>query len=147
MNTSKGSSLGEFNYWDRLSSLKLFSLQRRRERYMIIHVWKIIHNHAPNDLGMEFPPFNKQAPNSARTLYDSSFAIRAGMLWNRLPQNENLCDQLDSFKILLGRFLLHFPDQPPSSSILVTDYTTRNNNSIIDWTSQSGGLQLAQRPS
>ena len=34
------------DYWERLSALKLLSLQRRRERYMIIHVWKILNQHS-----------------------------------------------------------------------------------------------------
>ena len=31
------------NYWQRLKALDLMSLQRRRERYIIIHLWKILH--------------------------------------------------------------------------------------------------------
>ena len=38
-------------YWDRLSHLKLYSLQRRRECYAIIYVWKIIEGHVPNISG------------------------------------------------------------------------------------------------
>ena len=36
------------DYWDRLEFFKLYSLQRRRERYMIIYTWKVIHNLYPN---------------------------------------------------------------------------------------------------
>ena len=39
--TRRFAGLQNLNYWQRLSKLKLLSLQRRRERYMIIHVWKI----------------------------------------------------------------------------------------------------------
>ena len=35
-------------YSERLASLKLYSLQRRRERYCIIYVWKIIEGLVPN---------------------------------------------------------------------------------------------------
>ena len=35
-------------YSERLVSLKLYSLQRRRERYCIIHVWTIIEGLVPN---------------------------------------------------------------------------------------------------
>ena len=41
-------------YWDRLKTLGLMSLQRRRERYIIIHVWKTLHELAPNDIGIIF---------------------------------------------------------------------------------------------
>ena len=36
------------NYWERLHVLKLYSLQRRRERYIIIHIWKITLHMVPN---------------------------------------------------------------------------------------------------
>ena len=35
------------SYSDRLSLLRLYSLQRRRERYCIIYVWKIIEELVP----------------------------------------------------------------------------------------------------
>ena len=37
-----------FSYQERLSNLKMYSLQRRRERYIIIYVWKILENLVPN---------------------------------------------------------------------------------------------------
>ena len=36
------------NYSDRLSELKLYSLERRRERYSILYTWKVLHNLYPN---------------------------------------------------------------------------------------------------
>ena len=41
MFTHKITEVQHFNYWERLHELKLYSLQRRRERYIIIYVWKI----------------------------------------------------------------------------------------------------------
>ena len=141
------------SYWERLESLNLQSLQRRRERYIIIHTWKILNEHSPNDIGMQFtnnirlgkrvkiPALNKNAPMSAMTLYDSSFAVHAGKLWNILPESVTSVQQLDNFKVLLGRFLKTIHDRPP-----VKGYTTQNRNSIIDWWNQSGGLQNVWRP-
>ena len=40
--TRKISSCKDIGYWERLKKLDLLSLQRRRERYMIIHVWKML---------------------------------------------------------------------------------------------------------
>ena len=40
--TSKINGLQHLNYWERLKELNLYSLQRRRERYIIIYVWKIL---------------------------------------------------------------------------------------------------------
>ena len=36
------------DYWDRLRVFKLYSMQRRRERYSIFYVWKVIHDQYPN---------------------------------------------------------------------------------------------------
>lgn len=36
------------NYWDGFKHLELHSLQRRREQYQIIYVWKIIEDYVPN---------------------------------------------------------------------------------------------------
>ena len=41
-------------YWDRLKRLSLMLLQRRRKRYIIIHVWKTLCELAPNDIGILF---------------------------------------------------------------------------------------------
>ena len=42
--------LGHMDYWQRLKHLRLYSLERRRERYMIIYAWKIIENLVPGQL-------------------------------------------------------------------------------------------------
>ena len=36
------------DYWDRLEHFMLYSLQRRRERYMIMYTWKVVHEIYPN---------------------------------------------------------------------------------------------------
>ena len=116
--TRRISGLQNINYWERLFKLKLLSLQRRRERYMIIHVWKILNNLAPNDINMGFnenkrlgtkvkiPAFSKTAPSSVVRLYDESFAVHSGKLWNILPKEVTAAKILDRFKVLLGKF--HF---------------------------------------
>ena len=38
----------DLDYWQRLQCLNLYSLQRRRERYRIIYVWKVIEGLVPN---------------------------------------------------------------------------------------------------
>ena len=42
------------DYWGRLKALRISSLQRRRERFIIVHVWKILREITPNDLDFEF---------------------------------------------------------------------------------------------
>ena len=46
--TSKINGLQHLNYWERLKELNLYSLQRRRECYIIIYVWKILEQRVPN---------------------------------------------------------------------------------------------------
>ena len=38
----------DLSYNERLKALKLYSLQRRRERYCIIYVWKVLEGLVPN---------------------------------------------------------------------------------------------------
>ena len=40
------------NYWERLKVLNIMSLQRRRERYLILHMWKLLNNKTSNDLNI-----------------------------------------------------------------------------------------------
>ena len=58
--TSRISGVGHLNYWERLKALNLMSLQRRRERYIIIHMWKLFHGKCPNDLQITFSGPSRQ---------------------------------------------------------------------------------------
>ena len=119
--TRKTNSCKELIYWDRLKKLKVLSLQRRRELYCIIHVWKIL---APTDLEFQFsthhrlgirasiPPINKKAQLSIRTDYDKTFRVQAAQLFNVLPTDLRSLSTLESFKAGLGRFLEKYPDTP-----------------------------------
>ena len=40
--TSKLEGMEDKNYHERLKELKMYSLERRRERYLIIHAWEMI---------------------------------------------------------------------------------------------------------
>ena len=129
------------SYWDRLKKLKLMSLQRRRERYILLMMWKILHEKVPNDTHITFRPISRlgvQAivPNlprncSARNraLYDSSFAVVGPSLWNHLPSRLNSITSEDSFKNKLTEYLLQLDDEPP-----VQGYTRAHNNTLGDVT-------------
>ena len=135
------------SYWDRLKHLKLQSLQRRRERYIIIHTWKILNNLTNNDVGITFqdtgsltrmgivanvPPLPRSIPSRAVTLYENSFAVRAPKLWNCLPKPVKAAKTLDAFKSTLGSFTDQIPDLPPTNGCIGV-----NNNSILDWARQN----------
>ena len=46
--TAKIDSVSNLNYWERLKALNLYSLERRRERYLIIYTFKIVESLTPN---------------------------------------------------------------------------------------------------
>ena len=46
--TKHTKGFSSFSYQERLSNLKIYSIQRRRERYIVIYVWKILENLVPN---------------------------------------------------------------------------------------------------
>lgn len=135
--TSRITSISQLHYYDRLQSLKLMSLQRRRERYTILMVFKILHNISPNDIDMIFthsdrrgiqvkvPKICKDAKLRYRSQYDSSFAVKGPMLWNRIPAHITTKPTLDSFKSSLTTWLYSLPDRPPIQG-------TSSRNSILD---------------
>ena len=82
------------SYPERLTVLELYSLQRRRERYIIIYVWKILEGLVPN----LFPPIcTKELDRRVRTcimshnvgrlgtLEYNSFTWHAIHMFNKLP--------------------------------------------------------------
>ena len=116
------------------------SLQRRRERYVILHMWKILNKLTSNDLNIIFfdsprhgtlariPPLVVNSSQKAQTLYDYSFAVSGPKLWNVVPKSVKEHDSLITFKSSLDAFLKDIPDRPP-----VAGYVVQNNNSLIDW--------------
>ena len=137
--TAKIKEVAHLHYWDRLKDLKLYSLQRRRERYCIIHTWKISHFLAPNDISIKFHYNDRYGPTAVipkltskrqhiNTLRDHSFSTIGPRLFNILPKDLKLMDSLPKFKILLDNFLKSFPDTPPTPG-----YVAANGNSLVDW--------------
>ena len=123
--TSKIISIAHLHYYERLKSLNLMSLQRRRERYSIIMIYKILNGLAPNDIAIEFmetsrrgiqakiPKIIKNTATKYQSQYDSSFAVRGPQLWNRIPANITYKPSLESFKSALTAWLCKLPDCPP----------------------------------
>ena len=123
--TSKIVSVAHLDYHDRLKELKMMSLQRRRERYSIITIFKMLNNIAPNDLGITFytsdrrgirvkiPSITRDAKMKYITQYDDSFKIRAAKLWNSIPADLTTRTSMETFKPGLTRYLQNIPDRPP----------------------------------
>ena len=162
--TSKTSEVRHLSYWDRLKALDLMSLQRRRERYSIIHIYKILNNLAPNDLLLQFyetsrrgtcckvPPLIKNCKSKFQKMYDDSFTVTGAKLWNLIPKKIKLKSSLDSFKGALTKFIMQIPDHPPVPGIasqnsllhlLATNTTAWNSGDE----STVGGLEERRRMS
>ena len=136
--TSKISGMTELNYWDRLRQLSLMSLQRRRERYIILHMWNVLHSTTSNDLNIEFvhrPRFGNQAKvpvmnrsSSAFHLsaYEHSFVVMGPKMWNCIPYVLNTIQEFSSSKRKLTVFLLSVPDTLPARGC-----TPANSNSLL----------------
>ena len=110
------------HYWDCLVHLSLMSLQRRREKFIILHMWKILHGNTSNDLNVQFvarprfgnlaviPPPRKNSSAANQSLFDSSFAVQGPKLWNAMPYHLNVIQELEQFKDQLTKFMLSLPD-------------------------------------
>ena len=138
--TSRISGCKDLSYWERLIKLKVSSLQRRRERYVIITMFKILNRLMPNDLKITFscnerrgiraqvPSLTKGATAKAQRMFDESFAVLGPRLWNCIPAETTRITKLSSFKTSLGRFLDQLPDRPPTLG-----YPSNNDNSILSY--------------
>ena len=127
--TSKITGLDNYTYWERLQKLNLLSLQRRRERFIIIMMWKILNNVCPNSLNIQktisdrrglkavVPPLTKSASAHSQSVYDSSFGVMGPRLWNCLPAKLTNITSKTTFKTHLSRYLVRFPDHPPVDGI------------------------------
>ena len=145
------------DYWDRLELFKLYSLQRRRERYTIIYTWKVIHNLYPNP-GLHFNHTthdHKQHPNQGlqinihqrnditvhhnaptnipKWLKNKSILDWSCRLYNslplelRLPLDHSTKPSVATFKTKLDNWLITIPDQPT----ITTRMRPAQTNSII----------------
>ena len=138
--TARISGMRDLHYWDRLVHLSLMSLQRRRERFIILHMWKILNGKTSNDLNIQFVsrprlgnhaviPSKRRVSSAAnQTLYDNSFAVQGPKLWNAIPYHLNVIQDLQHFKNQLTKFMLSLPDKPP-----IRGYTPPNTNSLLCW--------------
>ena len=144
------------DYWDRLQKFKLYSMQRRRERYSIFYVWKVIHDLYPNtglhlnstttdhlaypNKGKQVDAhqrrgFNPQHPtNPPQWLERCSVLSKCCALYNCLPMKLRQPIPADkepcfaTFKKEVDEWLSTIPDQPTCAGRPKIATT----NSIID---------------
>ena len=123
--TNKISTVKHLDYWERLKTLELFSLERRRERYSIIYIYKIITGCITNNLNIRTTNHLRlgrlchveqtypRATTRIKTLKENAFASRGPLLFNTLPRHlRDSNTSPDQFKSKLDKFLWTIPDQP-----------------------------------
>ena len=121
-------------YPERLKRLKIFSLERRRERYTILYMYKILIGYAPA-VGLEHYPHRSQwvfrpkiipttskTPNWIKKARNSSLFVKGPLLYNCLPphlRGKTIIDtptksHVENFKQRLDQYLEKIPDIPGS---------------------------------
>ena len=140
--TSRIQGMNTMDYWQRLKHHEMYSMERRRERYMIIYVWKIVNGLVPN---LEHEDcirttYNIRRGNlcaiprlvrtlaSIQNLKESSLAVQGPRLYNCLPRHlREHTGTLATFKAGLDKYLGTVPDRP----LLPHYYQTTQGNSLL----------------
>ena len=135
------------DYWTQLKELHLYSLERRRERYIILYTWRILEHQVPDltsgkiysineggRLGRKCssPPITNNASSEIKKIRYACLSVKGPRLFNILPAElRNLKDcSIETFKRALDRFLTSVPDEP-----LIPGYTAMrraDSNSLLD---------------
>ena len=123
--TSKIEEVKHLNYWDRLKELKLYSLQRRRERCTIIYIWKILEHMVPN---FDINPVTSycrgrqgrmchipkiKGEGRIKTLREEFIAVKGARLFNILPMEIRRLQNvsLERFKAAFDSYLSEIADK------------------------------------
>ena len=138
----RDSTLEGLDYWQKLDKLRLYSQERRRERYQIILIWKISQG-LVSGYNLEFTncssrtgrkvvvkAVNNKAPAAVRNARAATLAVRGARLFNLMPlslRNNNYGD-LAMFKNHLDIYLDSIPDQPTVPGLARSAKT----NSLLD---------------
>ena len=126
--TRRISGMENLDYETRLSRLKLYSLERRRDRFRVIYVWRIINGLSPNldnehfkirtcqstrrGLSCIIPSLTRSA-GRLQTTIEESFAVVGPKVFNSIDKNLRCyAGNLETFKARLDRFLCEIPDRP-----------------------------------
>ena len=149
--TSKIEGMEKLNYHQRLKKLRMYSMERRRERYLIINAWQQIEKEKENILKLETG--NNGGPEEGimgrrrciksraiptalsggdRTMVHNSTARQMERLFNALPYKLQTVSgvKTETFKRRLDEWLSTIPDTPR-----IDDYGASvgvSTNSLVD---------------
>ena len=141
--------LKQMDYWDKLQHLRLYSQERRRERYQVIFIWKIsqglvsgykipfTHNDRTGRWAVPAEVPHHNVPGNVKLAKLNSLRVRGCQLFNLLPAVLRSADHGDTlmFKNNLDHFLSSVPDQPTISGLQRAAQT----NSLIHQVPMMGG--------
>jgi hypothetical protein len=142
-------------YEERLKDLKIYSLERRRERMQILYLYKImLHavpnpgfkwNYCPRQKCLRFTPKISHKQGWAHTLRNSSFAAIGPQLFNSLPPELRAIPNPDNtneksikeFKKAVDEYLRGIPDIPGTKNSILyhkdIDYGAVNGPAKSRW--------------
>ena len=132
------------NYWKTLKQLKLYSLERRRERYRIIYIWKILEQLVPNVNSKIQEVYHERTGRKCKLTLPhrgvtavfnaqcSSICYHGVKLFNVLPKNlRNMSGvSVQQFKSELDKYLATVPDEPQIPGY--TQLRRSQTNSLVD---------------
>ena len=112
--TAQIAGLGDLDYWERLTALRMYSQERRRERYRIIFIWKVLQGYVQgyNIPSKESPrrgrlvvvaQYHCDAPVAVQQAREASISVHGAKLLNLLPRHirDISCGTTDQFKVEL----------------------------------------------
>jgi hypothetical protein len=112
-------------YWKMLKIMRLYSIERRTERFKILYTWKVFEHLAPNygivmresvSAGRlcDVSPLITGFPESVKNIRLCSLQHVGPCLWNSLPAELRAVTQVntDTFKHKLDQYLSFLPDTP-----------------------------------
>ena len=129
--TIRDTRLNDRNCWEKLKELRLYSQERRRERYQVILIWKISQDmvsgynicfsHTMGRRGRyALPkPVARAAPTVVKNARERSLGVKGVTIFNLLPEKLRSMnsEHIDAFKNHLDIFLESIPDQPTTTGL------------------------------
>ena len=119
---------------------------RRRERYQIIFIWKVIQGYVQGysissqqnprrGRLIEVAPHHNRAPASVKKAREASLSVKGAQLFNSIPRElrDTFTGTVDQFKAGLDSWLSTVPDQPTTPG----RKRAAKTNSLLDQAAQS----------
>ena len=147
--TKKINGMDDMNYHQRLKSLKLYSLERRRERYMIINTWQQLEGQRDNLMDFKVNERSRHRTikstrvkwngnNKNSSIIYNSPALKMMRLFNAIPEDirDTTGVKLEIFKRKLDKWLKLVPDTP-----IIDNYrAAAESNSLVHQAAHSRNL-------